>query len=357
MYTPRLFAALLPLLLSPFAHTQDTAPVTVEIAAPSEIAEVIQLSGTITAQRNARLSVATAGLVAELHVDDGAQVQQGDLLLEMDAELAEHQYRAARAAESQATRALADARRRLQEARSLAPKQSIAETIVRDLAAEVAQDEAALERTAAEVGYRQGIRERHRLYAPFAGVISERSVELGEWVTPGQALLALTSSEQLRIDLQVPEDYMGRIDAETQVSFYLGAARDTMHTGKVLTLVPVTDPTVRTFLLRVAPAQPVPGMLPGMSARAELRLTTGQRNISVPRDAVMHYPDGRIVVWVAEEADGVTTATERLVQPGFRFGGRVEIRSGLGSGDQVIIKGNESLRNGQAVTVHATSGG
>ncbi len=348
-----LFFALTPCTLA----LGEAAPVSVEVATQTDVEEVIQLSGTVTAQRSARLSVATAGLVTALHVDDGSQVQEGQLLLELDAELAGHQYDAARAAESQARRALADARRRLEEARSLAPKQSIAETVVKDLAAEVAEDEAALQRAVAEVGYRKGIRDRHHLQAPFAGVISDRAVELGEWVTPGQAVLALVSSAQLRLDLQVPEDYIGRIDAGTRVSFYLGAARDTMHAGNVLTLVPVTDPTVRTFLLRVEPARPVPGMLPGMSARAELRLATGQRNISVPRDAVMHYPDGRVVVWVVEEKDGVATAAERLVTPGFRFGGRVEIRSGLGSGDRVVIKGNESLRNGQAVTVYATSGG
>ena len=345
-------------LLPAFASAQGaTAPVAIASAEETALARVVQLTGTVTAERDAALSVATAGLVTALHVDAGSQVTRGDPLLELDAELAEHQHRSAQAVATQAERALADARRRLAEAKSLAPKQSIAETVVKDLAAEVAEDEAALQRARAELGYRKGILDRHRLSAPFDGVISERSVELGEWVSPGQAVLGLVSTDALRLDFQVPEDYLGKALADSRVSFTVGAERTTSYAGRVLTTVPVTDPTVRTFLLRVVPAEPVPGMLPGMSVRADLRLGAGETGVSVPRDAVLRYPDGRVVVWVVDDVDGVPTALERVVQPGFRFDGRVEIRSGLQPGEQVVIKGNESLRSGQPVDVYERAGG
>lgn len=332
------------------------APVAITTADDAPLAQVVQLTGTVTAARDAALSVAIPGLVTALHVDAGSRVQRGEPLLEMDGELAQYQYRSAEAAATQAQRALEDARRRLAEARSLAPKQSIAETVVKDLAAEVAEDEAALQRSQAELGYRRGILERHRLSAPFGGVISERNVELGEWVIPGQAVLNLVSTEALRLDFPVPEDYLGKALADGSVHFTLGSDRDTLYTARVLTTVPVTDPTVRTFLLRAVPTEPVPGLLPGMSVRADLRLNAGKTGISVPRDAVLRYPDGRIVVWVVEEVDGVPTALERVVQTGFRFDGRVEIRSGLQAGDQVVIKGNESLRSGQPVDVYERAG-
>ena len=339
-------------IISSLANAQGAAaPVAVATATTSEVAEVLQLTGTVTARRDAQLSVATAGLVTALLVEAGDRVAQGDLLIELDGELARHQYEGARAAEAQSQRALEDARRRLEEARSLAPKQSIAETVVKDIAAEVAEDEAALQRARAEVGYRKGILDRHRVAAPFAGVISERSVELGEWVTPGQSVFALVSTEELRLDFQVPEDYLGRVRAGQQATFTLGADRGQTFSGKVLTTVPVTDPTVRTFLARVQTDQAVPGMRPGMSARAELRLGTGQQGVTVPRDAVLRYGDGRQIAWVVEEVDGQTVAAERLVQTGFTFDGRIEIQSGLASGERVVVKGNETLRNGQAVNV------
>lgn len=351
-----LIAVALSAALLPAVTRAQSAPVAIAIAEETELARVVQLTGTVTAERDAALSVATAGLVTALHVDAGSQVKRGDPLLEMDAELAEYQFRSAEAVVTQAERALTDARRRLAEARSLAPKQSIAETVVKDLAAEVSEDEAALQRAKAELGFRRGILERHRLAAPFDGVISERSVELGEWVAPGQAVLDLVSTDALRLDFQVPEDYLGKTLADSRLHFTLGADRGSAYPGRVLTIVPITDPTVRTFLLRAVPAEPVAGMLPGMSVRADLRLGAGETGVSVPRDAVLRYPDGRVVVWVVEAVDGVPTARERIVQPGFRFDGRVEIRSGLRPGDEVVVKGNESLRSGQPVDIYERGG-
>jgi RND family efflux transporter MFP subunit len=342
-------------LASASAHLQagSGAPVEVAEAKVTELAQVVRLSGTVTARHAAELSVSTPGLVVKLAVDTGDRVEQGDLLLQLDEELATHQYNSARAAQAGADYALEDARRRLEEARTLAPQRSIAETVVRDLAAEVAEDQAALEQAKANTGYRKGILDRHQLRAPFPGVISSRSADLGQWVSPGQPVLGLVSAEQLRVDFQAPEDHLARVKPGAPVEFTLGAAKTRRYQGSVLTAVPVTDPAVRTFLLRVQPAESIPEMLPGMSARADLKLDTGRRGITVPRDAVLRYSDGRVIVWVVREQDGQHTAAERRVTAGLTFDGLVEIREGLSAGERVVVKGNESLRSGQAVAIQA----
>ncbi len=340
-------------LASASAHPQPSSGVPVEVAEAkaTELAQIVQLSGTVTARHAAELSVSTPGLVVKLAVDAGDRVEQGDLLLQLDEELATHQYNSALAAQGQAEHALEDARRRLAEARKLAPQRSIAESVVRDLAAEVAEDQAALEQAKAGTGYRKGILDRHQLRAPFSGVISSRSADLGQWVSPGQPVLGLVSAEQLRVDFQAPEDHLGRVKPGAPVEFTLGASKTRRYQGSVLTAVPVTDPVVRTFLLRVQPAKSIPEMLPGMSARADLKLDTGRRGITVPRDAVLRYSDGRVIVWVVRENDGQYTAAERRVTAGLTFDGLVEIREGLSAGERVVVKGNESLRSGQAVTI------
>ncbi|WP_133300546.1 efflux RND transporter periplasmic adaptor subunit [Seongchinamella sediminis] len=340
------------LIHSPLASSQDEgAPVAVTSAQARDIVELIQLNGSVSARRNAQLSVATAGLVTLLELDEGDQVDKGQVLLELDAELARQQLRAARAAETRASRALDDARRRLAEAEELAPRQSIAETVVRDIAAEVAEDEAALEQARAEAGYRAGLLDRHRLQAPFAGVITARLVELGEWVVPGDAAFNLVSIRQLRLDFQAPEDYQGKLRAGQALEFSLGGGHPGRHVATVSTTVPASDAQSRTFLVRAEPRQPVAGMLPGMSVRAAVRLPTGRSGITVPRDAVLRYADGRQIVWVVERDGGRTVAAERLVKTGLVFDGEVEIRSGVNEGDTVVIAGNEALRNGLAVTV------
>ena len=341
--------------LAAVAQPAVGVPVEVDLVRERAIERVVHLTGTVTSARSARLSASTAGLVTVLHVDSGSQVAQGDLLLEMDPELARWQWESAQASADAALIALEDARRRLAEARTLAPQRSIAETVVLDLAAEVAEDDAALKRARAEAGYRKGVLERHLLRAPFAGVISARHTELGEWVNPGQAVLELVATGELRIDFPVAEDYLADIGADTPVSYTLGRDATGGSAGKVATVVPVTDPDARTFLLRVHAAEPDPRMKPGMSARAELKLDTGRRGLVVPRDAILKYPDGRVVVWVVESVQEGATVTERLVEPGLVFDGLVEVRSGLQAGVRVVVQGNETLQVGQRVSIQPRS--
>jgi multidrug efflux pump subunit AcrA (membrane-fusion protein) len=92
-------------------------------------------------------------------------------------------------------------------------------------------------------------------------------------------------------------------------------------------------------------------LAPGMSASAALKLKTGIRGVVVQRDAIMRYPDGRITVWVIKQENGNATVTERRVKPGLSFNGKVAINSGLSPDALVVIQGNESLHEGQAVTV------
>jgi RND family efflux transporter MFP subunit len=347
---------LLPLLLLPWlgdaaAESGAGAPVSVTLAREQDISEVIQVTGMVTSARDARLSVSIGGLVTALHVDAGSRVTAGDLLLNLDPELAELQWRSAEAGAEEARNALEDARRRLEEARALAPQRSIAETVVRDLAAEVAEDEAALHRAEAEAGYRRGILARHELRAPFAGVVSERLADLGEWVDPGQAVFNLVATEELRLDFEIPEDYLADVTTETPVTFTLNPQPEAVHPGKVAAVVPVTRPGTRTFLVRVEAVALIRWMIPGMSARARLTLATGRRGLVVPRDALQRFPDGRLVIWVVEPGPEGTVAAEKLVQIGLAFEGLVEVRSGLEPGARVVIEGNESLQSGQRVLV------
>lgn len=344
-----LFIATALLAISAAAESDRGVPVRIEQVSEQPIQRIVELTGTVTSARSARLSTATSGLVIALHVDAGSQVQATDVLLELDPALAQWQWQSAQAS-AEATRiALADSQRRLEEARSLSPQMSIAESVVRDLEAEVAQDAADLKRVEAESGYRKGILERHQLRAPFAGVVSAKQTELGEWVDPGEPVLTLVSTQELRLDFPVSEDYLADVARSTPVTYMLGDTAGTPRKGKIATVVPITDPGARTFLLRVQPAEPDPRMTPGISASAQLTLDAGRRGLTVPRDAILKFLDGRVVVWVIDNSDGEPVVRETLVTTGVVFDGKVEIREGLDAGARVVVQGNEALRNGQRV--------
>jgi multidrug efflux pump subunit AcrA (membrane-fusion protein) len=77
----------------------------------------------------------------------------------------------------------------------------------------------------------------------------------------------------------------------------------------------------------------------------------------VPRDAIIRYPDGRVIVWTLEPGDDGPVVAEQRVETGLTFSGRVEIRAGLAPGARVVVKGNEALQAGQPVRVAGDAGG
>lgn len=343
------------LLLASMSTTaaQDATPVTVGTAELAPIIEEVPLTGTVTSPRTARLSTSVGGLVQQVHVEAGDRVERGTPLLLLDPELEEIALRRAQAATREASAGLADARRRLRDAQQV-ERLGITEQEVRSLEAEVRIDEAALDRLQAEERRQAALLERHRLAAPFTGVVSRKLTEAGEWVEPGTAVFELVAIDGLRLDFQVSQEYYPRIDGHSAVQVELDAVPDRRLAGRISAVVPVSDSNARTFMIRVVLDTAVP-MIPGMSARAWLRLDKGEQGVVVSRDALVRYPDGRITVWLIDDSDDKPTVAERLVSTGLAFSGRVEITEGLEPGTRIVLQGNEVLEDGQAVRIREGS--
>ncbi len=332
--------------------TVDASVVSVTEAGEEPIVRVVRVSGTVTSPRAALLSPSVGGLIQRYDVDAGDVVSEGDTLVLLDEELAALTLEQARAAEAEARAALEDARRRYAEAERLGPQKSIPATEIRSRSAEVAQDEAALAAAVATARRAAAVLRRHRITAPFGGVVSRREAEVGEWVNPNDPLVELVAIDGLRFDFRAPQEIYPDISTATPVRVSLDAHPEIAYTGRIQAIVPVSDPSARTFLLRVVPADPERlDFTPGMSARASLLIDTGRTAVTVPRDALIRYPDGRTTVWVLQNDGDDSIVRERQVVTGLDFEGRIEIREGLDAGIQVVTRGNEALRDGQSVTL------
>jgi RND family efflux transporter MFP subunit len=327
-------------------------PVSIEKTDRRAVVQVVHITGTVTSPQSAVLSPSVDGLIERVEVDAGDRVAAGQTIVALDRELAGLALERVTAEATQASSALEDSRRRLREAERVGPDRGVAETQIKSLHAEVDRDEAALQAATAAVREQQAIVARHDVRAPFAGVVSRRLAEVGEWVGPGDGLVELVATDRLRFDFRVPQSYFEAISRDTRVALTFDALPDRSVDGRILAIVPVKDPGARTFLLRVVAdiAAELP-VTPGMSVRADIRIDTGREAVVVPRDALLLYPDGRKTVWVAEDSAEQTTVSERRVETGVEFDGVVEVRSGLEAGTPVVTRGNESLQNGQTVSV------
>ncbi|WP_227817057.1 efflux RND transporter periplasmic adaptor subunit [Nitrogeniibacter aestuarii] len=316
------------------------------------VVEEVRVSGSVISPQSSRLSPQVAGRVARLMVDIGSRVSAGDVILELDAALVRIEGDAARAAAAQAREILADAQRREADGRRLVKSRTITATSYEALQSEVRANAAALRLREAEQRAADERLKQHVLRAPFAGVISAKLTEVGEWITPGTAAVSLVADEQLSVDLQVPQRYFPRLDRDVPVELHLPALDDRAVEASITAIVPVSDADARSFRMRVTPVENGLPLTPGMSASATLRLGSGREGVLVSRDALLRHPDGRVTVWVLEGAqDGEVKVSERVVKTGLSFDGLVEIRDGLTAGERVVVEGNESLRNAQTVTV------
>lgn len=327
----------------------EAVPVTATDAVVGEIVNSVRLSGTVVAPRAARVSTAVAGLVERVAVELGDRVQAGDILVQLDDAIAEHDVAQSEAAIDEAEAELADARRRLRIAERLAPRGNMPESEFDARKAQVRIATAVVERLKSEAARQRENLRRHSIMAPFAGVVAEKATEVGEWVAPGTAVAELIALTDLRVDIPVPEKYYPQLQADMPIQLEFDALPGQHLKARRIAMVPVSDPVVRTFTLRVRPVEDTVALTPGMSARVMLQLVTGERGIVIPRDAVIRYPDGRTTVWVIKEAEGKTTVAERQIRLGRAFDNRVHIREGLDAGESIVLKGNESLLPNQRV--------
>lgn len=347
---PLFSAGLLGLLVAVSTVAQSPAVPVVAVEAKREIVtESLQLTGTVTARRQASLSPRITGLVQSVAVDAGSYVEVGDALLTLDSTLAELAADSADADREAAQTQLDESNRLLEETRRLLTSKSVPETqfLNRQAAATMAASAA----RRAEVAHRQSeeLVARHTVVAPFSGVIARKLTEAGEWVSTGAPVLRLVELEGARVDVQIPQERIAAIAENTPVEFTLDSAPDESIAGRITARVPVSNPDTRTALVRIEPIDADVALPPGKSVRVTFHPRSNNAVLTVPRDALIRRADGTVTVMIAQPQGDQFTATASRVDLGRTFSNRVEIRAGLEPGQYVITRGNETVREGQPV--------
>lgn len=346
---------LIALMATPLLRAQNAVPVVTTESRLERVVEKLALTGTITARQHASLSPRTSGLVATVHVDAGDLVKKGDKLVSLDSTLATLAVERAQASFEEARVSLAESQRRSDEARQLLAKNSISASEAKSRDNELAMASAAASRLEIEARESAELLARHVIIAPFDGVITRKLTDAGEWVSTGTAAMQLVDIDRARIDVQIPQERFADISADTPVSILPDSQPDSRLAGRVSARVPVSNPDTRTALIRIEPIDATVRLLPGKSARVIFSLRSSQPILTVPRDALVRRPDGTVTVWIAAQNGESWKAVPSRVDLGRTYGDLVEIRSGIAPGQLIIIRGNETLREGQTVRPEAAT--
>ncbi len=335
------------------AQAQDSARL-VELATieAQPLAVELELSGTLSAERSARLSARVDGLVERVHVDAGDHVQAGQPLLELDAELARLAMLRIGAEREQEQARAEEAGRLLAEARRLAEQRHVARTEVATREADVRLAEAAAAAQRAREREQRELVERHVLKAPFDGVIVRKLTESGEWVARGTPVLELVALDRVRLDVQAPQERYHEIGPDARATVRPDARPELVLPARIAARVPVAQADgARSFLIRILVDDPEHRLLPGSSATAHVELAD-REGLPLPRmpsDALLRHPDGGYSVFRIERNGETLIARRQPVRIGRRSDGHVEVIEGVEIGQQVVIRGNEALRDGDSV--------
>lgn len=347
MLLPALATAVAMAVTPGLAPAQDASPVRVTMPVESGLSEQLQLSGSLTARQDASLSSRAAGLVSELLVDVGDRVKKGQPLLRLDPALTRHELAQRKATAHAEQVARDEAQRQVAEAEKLADQKLFPQTELDLRRAALAQAEATLEQAEASAALQEEVLARHTLTAPFDGVIAARSTDIGEYVSLGTPVLRLVAPAPLLLDMQMPQEYYPALPRLQRIEVRPDLAPGQSFSAELISAVPVSDATARSFLARLQ-IEGDGALLPGTSASATFFFEQGNGNVKVvPPDALLRHPDGNFSLFTVRDG----TAFRHVVTVGRSNEQGVEILSGLPEGEPVVIRGNEILREGQAVQV------
>lgn len=304
--------------------------------------------GEIRAIANASLTVGEAGRVLKLEVAEGDRVQPGQRLLTLDDRLAR-----AELGEASATRKSIQVLQKYAERRSTRFRRLTKDDVVSP--GELEREEVEADRLKAQSrAARASIAalseriQRHRIDAPFEGVVSQIYVDPGDWLTPGEAAIELVTSDRVEVHVRVPPALLEALDDLRGVTLVHGAPpHEKRVEAHVEGVVDALDPRTRTALLRLEP-ETVPSWIhPGGTTLVAFRLSR-RGGVVVPRDALVR---GIANTRVVKVVDGKATpvAVEVLARDGEMA--MVRATEGeLAAKDVVVVRGNERLEPGQAVT-------
>jgi RND family efflux transporter MFP subunit len=305
------------------------APLASVLVEPVQIPAERFFDGIVKAVNRATIVAQTSGRIAAVYRDVNDTVPAGALLMRLRATMqradllkAQAALRAARArareAQTRYRRILAMYQQRV------LPKADFDRVrAARDAAvAQMNAARAALESATEGVAYTE-------IRAPYAGVVIERLVQVGEAVAPGTPLVKVASLQDLRVVLSVPQSLAGAVRRAGKGMVYVGGR---WIVARRVTVFPAASALSNTFRVRLALPVAVPGLYPGMVVRAAF--VTGERQrLLVPCSAVVRRSAVTAVYLLQPNGDVLM----QQVRVGERRGNRIEVLSGLMAGDRVAL--------------------
>jgi RND family efflux transporter MFP subunit len=304
-------------------------PVQVITAESSKPLRQVEIMGSIRAAQSASIAARVSGNITSLLVTLGSRVKQDDTLVTIGAEEISAKL-------NQAQAELEQVKRNLKREQNLLKKNAATPESVRTLEESLKIAEAAYKGARTMLGYTT-------IKAPFDGVITEKTANIGDLATPGKPLLQLESESSLQVIADIPEALLLELKLGDQLPVSIEAAGLEI-TGLITEIAPTADPQSRTAPIKLD-IKTDPKIRSGQFVRLSLPGNRGEA-IMIPSQAIRPFGQLDRVFIIDNDI-----ARMQLVKTGLKDDERIEILAGLSAGDQVIVSDNSQLSDGRKVII------
>jgi len=309
-----------------------TAPVTEE-----KWEQSLQFVGTLRPVQGVMLTAELGGVVRSIDVENGARVEKGQVLLQLDT------------SQEAADLASAEARLRLAQVNLERAKGLLEKRIVPTSEFDAAS--ASFDEARAVVANLQAIINKKVIRAPFSGKVGIRKVNLGQTVRVGEELLPLHQSDPIFVEFAVPQTRLSLV-RPGQTLRVTSDGLDAPVSGQVEAINPVIDEATRTAVVQGLLKNPDERLRAGQFALVDVILPQESEIFSIPSSAVISEAFGDSVFVVEKGGNGMLYARQQFVQLGQRKVDFVAVVKGLAPGERVVSAGAFKLSNGAAVEVN-----
>jgi len=316
--------------------------VTTIVAHQEEWSASVSAIGTVAAVQGVTVSADLPGTVERIAFESGTAVREGEVLALLDTRQEQAQLTAA-----EAQRDLA--RLNFERMQGLLNERVISQSEFDRATAEQRQGDA-------RVGEIRAAIARKTIRAPFSGVLGIRRVNLGQYLSGGDALVTLQSLNPIYVNFGVPQQSSSQMRVGRTVRITADSLPGLEFTGRVTAIDSIVDEATRNIQVQATLANPGGKLRPGMFVQAAAGVGSSSTIVALPASAISYAPfgDSVFVVTDLKNPAGQTYrgVRQQFVKLGPARGDQIAVTSGVKPGDEVVTSGLFKLRNGAAVVVN-----
>lgn len=320
------------------------ALVTVAEISEGEAQPMAEFVGTVYYPQVSDVAAEVSGSVLKVRFEEGRRVKGGSVLVVLDSKLLDATIAATEASYGQLLVELEKARKDFTRIESLYKEESVSESVYDDNLFRVRGLEQQAQSLEAELKRLQIEKEKKTVKAPFSGVVLEKTVDKGEWVSAGGKVAVIAKNGEVDVIVDLPERMLSYLKKGDKVSINSGG---TELKGTIRAFISKGDVATRTFPVKIRAKNPSGSLREGMEARALLPSSAKIKGLLVNRDAVIKQ-FGMDVIFVVIDSKAKMVPVGIL---GFHEDKVGVAGPGLETGMRAVVKGNERLMDGAPVTI------